>query len=240
MIGAYVVAIFIGQLGYCLLLVLARKQETKQTLVKGVGISLIIANWVMGFWAIAWTLRYFLVSTILVGILLIFLIYPNVVLLIYHTPDSSRPLDTALIHAPLRLFLILPLNIVFWHSLFITLGHSWEVGDPTKYDRYQWEGFGVVLGSNLLALLVVTSHHDIIWCVAAVWLNAAQWSRRPKALPVFVTSILFTILLPIALVVSVLWKNLRTHRRSTGPIALPEEEQENHPAPRDDPEVVWG
>jgi hypothetical protein len=58
-------------------------------------------------------MQWFLVATILQGLLLILLLYTNIALLIYHPPDSSRPLDTALIHAPLRFFLILPLSILF-------------------------------------------------------------------------------------------------------------------------------
>ena len=58
-------------------------------------------------------MKWFLFATILQGLLLLLLLYSNIALLIYHPPDSSRPLDTALIHAPLRFFLILPLSILF-------------------------------------------------------------------------------------------------------------------------------
>ena len=58
-------------------------------------------------------MQWFLVATILQGLLLILLLYSNIALLIYHPPDNSRPLDTALIHAPLRFFLILPFSILF-------------------------------------------------------------------------------------------------------------------------------
>ena len=71
LIAAYVVAIFLGQIGYCILLVIARKPETKvssalpastwsilsilqTTLVKAVGLSLVFANWLMALWAISW------------------------------------------------------------------------------------------------------------------------------------------------------------------------------------------
>ena len=72
MIAIYLIAIYLGQIGYCVLLVIARKPETKvssmlvchsentpyvehqNTLVKGVGLPLVFANFVMAFWAIAW------------------------------------------------------------------------------------------------------------------------------------------------------------------------------------------
>lgn len=62
-------------------------------------------------------MQWFLVATITQGILLLFLFYSNLALLIYHPPDGSRPLDTALIHAPMRFFFVLPLTILFPLSL---------------------------------------------------------------------------------------------------------------------------
>jgi hypothetical protein len=65
-------AAYVLQIGYCVLIVLAQKNETKvsislfvlsfriplipskQTIVKGVGLTLVLANWAMAFWAIAW------------------------------------------------------------------------------------------------------------------------------------------------------------------------------------------
>jgi branched-subunit amino acid ABC-type transport system permease component len=42
------------QIGYCVLLVLATKPETKKTLVKAVGLSLVLSNFLMAVWAITW------------------------------------------------------------------------------------------------------------------------------------------------------------------------------------------
>ncbi len=54
MIGLYIVALFILQVGYCALLVLSRTQETKRALVKGCGFPLMLSNWVFALWAISW------------------------------------------------------------------------------------------------------------------------------------------------------------------------------------------
>lgn len=63
-------------------------------------------------------MQWFLVSTILLGALVLILIYCNVVILIYHPPEiKKRPLDVAFIHAPLRFFLVLPLQVMFPYSL---------------------------------------------------------------------------------------------------------------------------
>ncbi|KAG6835724.1 hypothetical protein H0H93_015303, partial [Arthromyces matolae] len=188
-IGIYALVLFVGQLGYCLLLVLASKPETKQTLIKAVGVSLVLANWVMAFWAIAWVFSWFLAATILQGILLLLLFYSNIALLVYHPPTSARPLDTALIHAPLRFFLALPLSILFPYSLFLTLGLSFDPtppGLPRHYSAWHaWSGFAVVMSTNLFALIIVVLRRDLVWCVAATWLCISIWLDTPKPAPVY-------------------------------------------------------
>ncbi|KAI0074620.1 hypothetical protein K474DRAFT_1685695 [Panus rudis PR-1116 ss-1] len=247
MIAIYIVAIYIGQIGYCVLLVVARKPETKRTLVKGVGLPLVFSNWIMAAWCIAWLFQAFLLSTILLGILLVLLVYANIVLLIYHAPTHERPLDIALIHAPMRAFMILPFGVLFPYSLFVELGFTWSPGEPQHYARHQWAGFGVMLGVNLLSLFVVVLRRDIVWCIAASWIDASIWTAKPKPFPVFVrdltcamsntahplirlhtqiTVVVFTIVHPLGLVVSALWLKLRGGRRE-GAIALPADEEEN-------------
>jgi len=186
LIATYLLLVYVGQVGYCVLLVMARKAETKKTITKGVGIALVLANWIMGLWAVAWVMQWFLVSTILLGILLLILIYCNVVILIYHRPEiKKRPLDVAFIHAPLRFFLVLPLQVMFPYSLFVELGYTWEPGKPNQYANHQWAGFGVVLLVNLIGLAVIVVRRDIVWCIAAVWIDIAIWSAKPKPSTVF-------------------------------------------------------
>jgi len=198
----------------------------------------------MAGWAIAWVLQSFLASTILLGILVVLLLYSNISLLTYHAPTSYRPVDTALIHAPLRFFLILPLSLMFPYSLFVTLNLSWNPAqDPTHYDDHAWPGFGVVLGINLIGLLVIIMRRDIVWAVAATWICISIFTARPKPSSVFVTEILFTVLHPLALVASILWTWLRK-RRQEGRIVLRGEEGERDnegDGPREvDVDGVWG
>jgi hypothetical protein len=157
-------------------------------------------------------LNVFLVSTILQGILLLLLIYANIVLLVYHAPTSSRPFDTALIHAPLRFFLILPLSLLFPISLLYALPlsfigsysdvhgsitlHLTHKPDIPEHQNQQWPGFLVVLLSNFLGLLVIIIRHDIVWCVAAVWVCVSIWTEGQKHGLIFVRS-LTLLLIPI-------------------------------------------
>lgn len=222
MIATFVLVLYVAQIGYCVLLVLVRKRETKATLTKGVGTSLVIANWLMALWPIFFILELWLLSTIILGALIATLIYANLVLLIYHAPTSSRPLDSLFIHVPARMFLLLPLNILFWQSLFVTLGLHWESGHPAHYSDYAWEGFVVVLLSNLLALAATVLRGDVVWCVGTAWLDASIWSARPKSAPVGTTATVFTVVLPIMLLLTYAWGLFR--RRRQGAIALPYEE----------------
>ncbi|KAF8838163.1 hypothetical protein BDN67DRAFT_971970 [Paxillus ammoniavirescens] len=244
-VATYVIIIYMFQVGYCLLLVFARKVETKNALVKAVGLSLVFANWAMAFWAIAWVLRWFLVSTILLGIIVALLVYSNIALLVYHAPTYSRPFDMALIHAPLRFFMILPLSLMFPYSLFVTLGLSHSPDHPEEYDRYPWSGFAVVLAANLVGLAVILIRRDIIWALAATWICVSIWTAQPKPAPVFITVVLFTVLHPIALLSALIYDQL-SHRRQGG-IALPPDDadrdamQPERRGPREvDAEAVWG
>ncbi|KAG6828124.1 hypothetical protein H0H92_009116 [Tricholoma furcatifolium] len=251
-IAVYVLAIFLGQLGYCLLLVLANKPETKRTLIKGVGISLVLANWVMAFWAIAWVFSWFLVATIFQGILLLLLFYSNIALLVYHPPTSTRPLDIVLIHAPLRFFLALPLAILFPYSLFVTLGlwfNPTEPGTPRHYSAWHaWSGFAVVMSTNAFAFLIILLRRDLVWCIAATWLCVSIWLDSPKPPPVFITVITFTALHPLAFLGSYLYhyfraRNLRGVELPPGNDALYQRrlERPGNGAVREvDEEAVWG
>ncbi|KAF8955761.1 hypothetical protein BDZ97DRAFT_1855874 [Flammula alnicola] len=231
-IGAYVAVIYAGQIGYCILLVMAGKPETKRALIKGVGLFLPGANVLMALWAIAWVMQWFLLSTILQGLLLLLLLFSNIALLIYHPPDSSRPLDTALIHAPLRFFLILPFGILFALSLFVTLHLTYEPtpprGPPQDYSSWHaLAAFGVLLGTNLAGLIVVIVRRDIVWCVAATWIAVSLWTAVPKPAPVYITSIVFTVLHPLGLLSSLIYAQFYSGAR-TRRIVLPGDES-GHP-----------
>jgi len=225
-IAAYIFAIYLGQVGYCVLVVFARKSETKSTIVKGVGLALVAANWVMAGWAITWVFEAFIASTVLLGILSLLLIYSNVVLIVYHVPTWHRPFDIAFIHAPVRLFLILPLAILFPYSLFVTLGHTWDPAHPDNIDRQQWEGFAYLLTVNILGALIIVLRHDWVWCIGATWVCISIWLKEPKPTSIYIIAIMFTVLHPIVLVVTALADHFMN--RQEGRIYLPPDEEATH------------
>lgn len=70
---------------------------------------------------------------VFLSLMVLLLIYANVVLLIYHAPTTKRPLDIALIHAPLRLFLILPLSLTLPHNILYVSISFLTSSPPTLY-----------------------------------------------------------------------------------------------------------
>ncbi|KAJ7035669.1 hypothetical protein C8F04DRAFT_514803 [Mycena alexandri] len=255
-VSVYVGAMYLGQIGYCLLLVLARKPETKRTITKGVGLSLVFANWLMALWAVAWVFEWFILGTILQGLQIVLLLYSNIALLTYHSLNlTSRPFDMALIHAPLRFFFVLQLMLVFPLTLFIALGLTTPPlydGTPADYNRHMWSGFGVVFGTNLVSLIVIVLRRDIVWCAAATWICVSIWALRPKPQPVYITVLVFTIIHPLSLILAYIHAYFysRSEVEGNGAVVLPGDEHPalNHPpsetqvrGPREvDPEAVWG
>lgn len=240
-IAIYALVTYIGQIGYCILLVFARKSETKRILTKATGFSLVFANWIVPLWALSFVFQWFLLATVFQVLLLLVLVYSNVVLLVYHPPSSDRPLDTALIHAPLRFFLALPLNVLFTYSLFLTLG-MWfkpaEPGTPVHYSAWHaWAGFVAVFSTNLLATLVIFLRQDVVWCVAATWLCISLWAETPKPSPVFVTVIAFTVVHPLAIFASLAHAYIQSRQTR---IALPPGEDPLHRNMRRNPPIGEG
>jgi hypothetical protein len=115
-VEAYIGLVWAGEIAYCVGLstVLGGREETKKAASKGVGLWLVFANILLALWAIAWTTQYFFVATLLQSILLLVLLFSNVSLIIYH---RTHPLNTLLIHPPLRFFLLLPLHFLLPVSL---------------------------------------------------------------------------------------------------------------------------
>ncbi|PFH50853.1 hypothetical protein AMATHDRAFT_60346 [Amanita thiersii Skay4041] len=220
-LAVYVAVLFLGQIGYCVILVLASKQETKRTLTKGVGMSLVAANFIMALWAIVWIMKWFIAASILQGLLLLFLLYSSLALYVYHPATSERPLDTMFIHAPIRFFVTLVLLALFPYCLFVALGLIHEPTAPGEYlSWHTWAGFGIVAGTNLLALLVVVTQLDIVWCIGATWVCISMWAQKPKPTPVYATTIACTILHPLALLLALAYVYYDQSPRR-GRIALP-------------------
>ncbi|KAF8513586.1 hypothetical protein BU17DRAFT_53179 [Hysterangium stoloniferum] len=229
LLGIYFLVLFATEIGYCILLVMASKDETKNTIINGVGYFLIVANWLMAGWAVAWALQFFTLSVVLLSLLTAVLLYSNVALLLFYPPTRTRPVDTALIHGPVRLFFILPATVLLPQAIFIMLGKTWDPKHPDdgRYANYQWEGFAVVCVTNIVGFLIIVLRRDIAWCLGQVWLNICILVERPKSAPVEGAAIAFVIIQPVALIVAASFRAFYYRRHREGAIALPSEEEED-------------
>ena len=142
----------------------------------------------MGFNIVAFTLKWFTTSLILTSLSLALLIWLHISLSWYPI-TSARPLDTAFIHAPLRLLLAVTFLQDFPQVLFIVLGwHFNLVKEEEHYNKYAWQAVAFIVAFNLVGLVNVGWRLDVIWTVGAVWLLIGQMIQTPKAVQVFVSS----------------------------------------------------
>ncbi|KAF8634370.1 hypothetical protein AX15_000941 [Amanita polypyramis BW_CC] len=217
-LAVYVAVLLLGQIGYCVMLALASKRETKHALIRGVGMSLALANFAMAIWAVCWVMQWFFAASILQCIMLLILLYSNLALYIYHPATSERPLDTAFIHAPVRLFVVLTMLLMFPYCLFVTLDIT---RDPAATGPWHaWTAFGIVLGTNFFALLVIVTQHDLVWCIAATWVCVSIWSQQPKPTSVYATTVAFTAIHPISLLLTMAYAYYRRRSTRQGDVAL--------------------
>ncbi|KAG9000648.1 hypothetical protein FRB90_011774 [Tulasnella sp. 427] len=215
--------VFAGQVLYCMLLVAGRKHDTRETMVYGVGLRLVLANWLMVAWSIVFTLKSWLPSTIILGVLTFFVLWINFTL-IWYPPSVSRPMDFIAIHVPIRLWLLILLLSSLPQSIFITLDWVFSPDHPeVDYDRRSWEALGFILGTNAVGLLWVLIKRDLIWTIGGVWTMLALMSKRPKGVPVFTATILVAVLYPLVWITSLAWHRLREKDKQAA-IALPPED----------------
>ncbi|KAG8906784.1 hypothetical protein FRB99_006161 [Tulasnella sp. 403] len=217
--------IFALQILYCVMLVIGRKHETRETLAYGVGLRLVFANWLMVAWSILFTLKFWLPATIILSFLFVLLLWVNLSLIWYPT-SSARPLDFISIHAPMRLFLLIVFLSSLPQSIFISLDWIYSADHPERdYDKRTWEAVGFVLGTNFLGLIWVVVMRDWIWAAGGVWTMVALMSKRPKAAVLFGMTILVAVLYPLSFIVAMAWHRLRQKDRE-GVIALPPDDPE--------------
>jgi hypothetical protein len=221
MLGIYWILLYILQIGFCLVLVLARKEETKATLTHGVGMRFAIANWLMAAWAVAWTLKFFLVAEIIVLINALILITIQLTLL-RHPQSRSRPLDSIFIHAPMTLFFVVVFGLDWLHNGFIALGWLSLIDSPTQF-KYTWQAVLALLIVNALIAAWTAIRLDVYATLAAEWLLLTiLLSRQIKPTAEVVTIVVLLVLHPVVLLAAIALKRTRDRE---GRIRLEEEAQ---------------
>ncbi|KAG8986080.1 hypothetical protein FRB93_005514 [Tulasnella sp. JGI-2019a] len=254
-------AIFVGQIGYCVLLILSRMHQTKELLVNGVGLRLVFVNWIMIIWTILFTLKFWTPSAIVLGILFLFVLWINISLFWFPT-HANHPLDTLFIHVPIRLFLLLFLLSVLPQNIFIALDWVYSPDHPERdYDTRATQGFIAVMIVHVLGLLWVLFRRDLFWTIGGVYVCLATMGKRPKPAMIYAALITFAVLYPLFWIAATTYHRIQEQNRE-GRIALPADDlppseqpvapvqpEDNQPAVKDtaiaidgdeDPSAVWG
>ncbi|KAL7422087.1 hypothetical protein Q5752_002730 [Cryptotrichosporon argae] len=218
MIGLFWVAIYVLQVGFCLSLLLVRKEETKTMLVNGVGLRFAIANWLQAGWAVCWTLQFFIGAEVLLLINVINLLSIHLTLLPY-PPTLRRPLDALFVHAPITLFLAFLLELAWLHNGFVALG--WVIRDEHLWSRWTWQAVASVAAVNFVTAIWEAFTRQYVMTFSSVYLIFAlllssprttptlPTTALPKPTPLLVTLIAGLVLHPVALVAGVAWKRSR-------------------------------
>ncbi|CED84874.1 hypothetical protein [Phaffia rhodozyma] len=218
MISGYWTVVYALQIGFCLMLVLARSAETKDVLMRGVGMRFSIANWLMAGWAVFWTLQTswsFMVAEVL-------LILNSLILgTIYLTLHRHYHFSTGtwlFVYTPMKMMLAIVFLLEWLDNGFIVLG--WESRDPATYAKYSWQAIGILAGVNVVGLLMVFVTKDLVWTVSAEYLLVSLLLKKPKPFTMVVTLFIFLALYPFTYLASIFFHSARTRE---GRIRLEEE-----------------
>jgi len=238
---SYWALVFLLQVGYCILIVVSRKQETKKLVLNGVGLRLALVNFGLALWSVFWVLdkRWsFLAGEVILAINAFLLIITVGILNFKFHPDIKHPLDWLFVHVPIKLFLVVLLQIDLWQQLGIIVG--WDIPSGPKADSAGpglWPSFGIITGiGGLLPALWIFGTVDFTWAAAGIFLHFALLfrggnghpnlsHRRPEIIAAVVLAIAMQ---AVALFAGVAWTRLQ--KRQEGQIALPitEEDQRRH------------
>jgi hypothetical protein len=139
----------------------------------------------MAGYTIAISTTSFIVATVFVALAVLVLIVVNVRLVWWYPASWMHPFDYIFIHAPARLFLLLTLTLLLPLTIFMAIGHDWEL---PKYDEsYPWEGFAAVAASGFLAIIVVVFRRDVVWGLGTMWLLWSVGGLKAKSSQVMVS-----------------------------------------------------
>ncbi|OWZ59556.1 hypothetical protein J007_00887 [Cryptococcus neoformans] len=215
MIELYWAVLFGLQIGFCLVLLLARKEATKEMLVHGVGLRFAVANWLQAAWAVFFTLQFFIGAEVVLLINALNVLSIHMTLL-YYPPTLKRPMDAIFIHAPMTMFLAILFQLDWLHSGFIAVG--WIIKDESKWSKYTWQAVACVASVNIVSALWAGARRLYLLTIASMYLlfsllfssprtdPTLPTTALPKPPPLLITIIACLVLHPIMLIVGVAWK----------------------------------
>lgn len=219
------------QVGTTLSLALASTDRTKSLLTNGLSWSLPVSNLCLAIWAPVFLVDQrpaHIAAEVFLGIATVLLLWSTLLTGIkqsYH-PTWRRPVEWALIHLPLRLFLAVLLHADIWQQGIIAfdLANGKHGLKPTV-----WPAFIIFVSVGVAAALWIFATTDVAFALAGIYIQLAILfhskitEHRPPEL--LAASILNISLQATALFASLAWDRLS--RRGQGRIALPIESEED-------------
>lgn len=219
------------------------------------GIRLALANLFLGGWAIAWVINStysFLAGLVLLSLNGLLLLITVLVLAIKYPSSRSRPLDWLFIHAPVKMFLVITIQLDIPQMLFMALGWDCErckyedsliLGSRQDEARALWPSFGIITGMGALSAIWIFAASDFTWAACGIYLHfALLYSKYPplhKRHPEIVAAIILAALLQaVALLGSLVHRAISpAHDNDEGRIALGRNPREEAAAARQEAEA---
>lgn len=212
----------------------------------GVGLRLAFANLCLGAWAIAWVVdnhASFIAGLVLLSLIGVMLLITSLVLAIKYPASSSRPLDWLFIHAPIKMFLVIGLQLDIPQMLFMALGWYDHPKQGGHHDlRGHWPSFYILTGMGALSAIWIFATSDVVWAAAGIYLYfALLYSKAPvlsERPPEIVAAIILAMVLQaVALVGSLLYQWAKSAQTDEGRVALGRNPQEEAAAMRAEAEA---
>jgi hypothetical protein len=233
----YWATLFLFQIGFAVLVVLGQKEITKKTLVNGVGVRLALANVLLGLWAITWVLNRhpsYIAGLVILSVIGFLLLITALLLAVKYPPDASRPLDWLFIHVPIKMFLVIVLQLDIPQQLFMAL--NWTGDHHREAIKAIWPSFGIYAGMGALSAIWIFATMDFVWAACGIFLHfAVLYSNHPSIhnrKPEIIASIVLAMVLQaVAIVGSVLYNWLARVNQDQG-VALGRNPQEEAHAAR--------
>lgn len=136
MTGAYWFVVYFLQIGFCLVLICARSEASKATLIHGVGMRFAIVNWLMALAVVLWTLQLFQTCAVVVIVVTLVVISIHLTLTQY-PPSLKHPFDAIFIHGSISLLTAMLFQLTWLHVGFV--GLDWVIESKKHWHRYRWE-----------------------------------------------------------------------------------------------------
>lgn len=165
----------------------------------------------------------FIAGLVLLSIQGFVLLVTALILAVKYPPSSSRPLDWLFIHVPVKMFLVITIQLDIPQQLFMALG--WDKEHHRAALKAIWPSFGIIAGTGALSAIWIFATTDFVWVASGIILYLAILfshdlkieDRRPEIIAAIVLAM---ILQAVALLGSILYTWLSGLNQDEGRIAL--------------------